>query len=143
MRLIKYMTNSNGGMFVVQELQEFHGDSTAYRNCSSEMLGFKIASGYFYDISDPLTGFLRFKKTANVVGFEHITAMLPELEHLNFKQKGSIPYYAENLEAVRDALHSDPDSVCVEESNRDQLSEQQNRPHLSGIFVCISPFRNS
>ena len=89
-------------------------EDTQYRSCPKEMLDFKIASGDFYEIPDFEQGILRFKNTANLLGFDHIAEILPEIGRMDFPDGAHFPYCCENLGVIEQALVEHPNEVSVE-----------------------------
>lgn len=89
-------------------------EDTLYRSCPREMLDFKIASGDFYEIPDLEQGILRFKNTANLLGFDHISELLPGIARMDFPAREQFPYCCENLGIIAEALAAHPGEVSVE-----------------------------
>ena len=103
--------------YTVRGLLDAHGirvEDTIYKDCSADMLDFKIASGDFYEIPDLKKGTLRFKNAADLLGFPHLLKVLPDLKNINFRHKELFPYYGEDLQVIKDALEADRQSVAVE-----------------------------
>lgn len=89
-------------------------ENSAYRDCSDDLLDFKITTGDFYEMPYGDEGYLRFKNTADVMSFEQLASVIDKMNGLRFNHRRDFPYYCENVETIKNALADDPDDVCVE-----------------------------